>query len=156
MLIFSIPGSPDLIIQHLVLDFNGTLGVDGKLQEGVAELLNTLSERLVVHVVTADTYGTVKEALSGVNCRLFCLEPDQQDMAKLDYISGLNKAQVCAIGNGRNDELMVRQAGLGIGLMGREGAWTGTILASKLVFSDIRDALELLFHPQRMAASLRR
>jgi soluble P-type ATPase len=156
MITFHIPGLPGLQIQHLVLDFNGTLAADGQLLDGVAPLLLQLSERLSIHVITADTFGNVEGSLSDIPCRVFVIEANQQDMAKLDYITGLDPARVCAIGNGHNDELMVRQAGLGIAVIGPEGAWVPTLLAAKIVVTDIRKGLELLLNHLRLAATMRR
>lgn len=56
------------MIEHLVLDFNGTLAIDGKFIDWVVQLLNKLSEQLSIHVITADTFGTVAEVLKEVNC----------------------------------------------------------------------------------------
>ena len=59
-MIVRIPGSETLQIDNLVLDYNGTLATDGFLDEGVAERLEKLaSSGLSLHVITADTSGTV-------------------------------------------------------------------------------------------------
>jgi len=59
MISIDIPGYKTLRLKYLVLDYNGTLAVDGLLLPGVVKQLNALSERLKVHVVTADTFGAV-------------------------------------------------------------------------------------------------
>ena len=41
-----IPGRKKLLIKHLLLDFNGTLAVDGNLIPGIAEKLIQLSQIL--------------------------------------------------------------------------------------------------------------
>ncbi|NML47193.1 hypothetical protein HHL11_25830 [Ramlibacter sp. G-1-2-2] len=51
-------------LAHLVLDFNGTLACDGRLLEGVAPRLERLSGDLSIHVVTGDTFGGARAALS--------------------------------------------------------------------------------------------
>jgi len=54
----------------LVLDFNGTLAEDGRLLDGVRDLLHALSSRLDIIVATADTYGTAANALGGLPVRV--------------------------------------------------------------------------------------
>ena len=46
MLTITIPGQDALHLEHLVLDFNGTLASDGVLLDGVAELLQRLATTL--------------------------------------------------------------------------------------------------------------
>lgn len=58
MLNIEIPGREPLALCHLVLDYNGTIAVDGKLLPELAAPLGELSRTLEVHVLTADTYGT--------------------------------------------------------------------------------------------------
>lgn len=53
-----IPGYQTLTINHLLLDYNGTIAEDGRIRDRVRELLIQLSESLTIHVLTADTHGT--------------------------------------------------------------------------------------------------
>src|SRR5215471_16027807 len=89
MLEVDIPGARPLRFDHLVADFNGTLAVDGGLIAGVAEALRILSGSLNIHVVTADTFGRVKQAMVGVSCATTILAPGDQDAAKLQYVKRL-------------------------------------------------------------------
>lgn len=68
MLEIPIPGAETLRLEHLVADFNGTLALDGELLPGTAPALGRLAERLSLHVVTADTFGRVREAMAGIPC----------------------------------------------------------------------------------------
>ena len=52
-----IPDYKILDLKYLVLDYNGTIAVDGKIPQGVREQLKALSKELEVYVLTADTYG---------------------------------------------------------------------------------------------------
>ena len=155
MISFSIPRFKDLHFQYLVLDFNGTLAADGKLLKGVAEKLNALSELLEVHVITADTFGKAKEQLENIKCNLKIISENDQTLQKLDYITKLGTDNVVAIGNGRNDQLMLKHASLGIALIQKEGASTETLLASDIICTDILDALDLLTNNKRLIATLR-
>jgi len=144
-----------LTLEHLVLDYNGTLAVDGVLVSGVKAALNALSESLTVHVVTADTFGKAAKGLEGVNCRLTVLEAGSQDQAKADFVDRLGADRTVSIGNGRNDALMLAKSGLGIAVILAEGASMVSLNAADVVFTDIVSALELLMHPLRLTATLR-
>jgi len=155
MISLSIPGFGDLNLAHLVLDYNGTLAVDGEPVAGVSERLVRLSDDLNVHVITADTFGTVKEKLKDLPITIAVLGKDHQDQAKLAYVSGLGAECTACVGNGRNDGLMLEACALGMGVILQEGAAFQTLRSAKLVFTNIADALDILLKPLRLTASLR-
>ena len=108
-----IPGHGPLPLRHLVLDYNGTLALDGNLVPGVAERLTELAAApgaLRVHVITADTFGQVRQQLAGLPCACQVIGPGHQDQAKLEYVRALGAPTVAAVGNGRNDRLMLDAA----------------------------------------------
>lgn len=53
------------------------------------------------------------------------LEPAGQDQQKLKYVKDLGSSHVIAIGNGKNDLLMLRESALGIGIIQAEGTICG-------------------------------
>ena len=155
MIDVDIPGFGELRLDHLVLDFNGTLAVDGILVPGVAPILAELSSHLQIHVVTADTFGKAQGQLANVPCALSILPAGNQDTAKLEFVAKLGAEKTAAIGNGRNDRKMLGEARLGIAIMLEEGTAAETIQAADVVCKDIVSALELLTHPLRLTATLR-
>lgn len=155
MITIEIPGSSRLEIEHLVLDYNGTIAEDGELIGSVSEKIHILSREVTIHVLTADTHGTVREKVKGLPCDLDIIDPVAQDRAKVDFIKCLNSRTVVAIGNGKNDILMLKEAVLGIGVIQVEGASTAIFGAADLVCTSIIDALDLLLHPKRLQATLR-
>lgn len=148
----AIPGAGVLRLEHLLVDFNGTIAQDGKLIAGVAERLLALSSVLDVQVLTGDTYGTVSQALSGLNVRHTVV---QTGADKTVCARGLLEAGVAAIGNGRNDVDMLRTATLGVAVIGPECSHALTLAAAQLVAPDILAALDLFLQPQRLVAGLR-
>ncbi|MEK6290565.1 MAG: hypothetical protein V4793_04085 [Paraburkholderia tropica] len=62
MIVIDIPGFRTLNLAHLVLDFNGTLAVDGRLLDGVGPRLAALARELDLHVVTGNTYGDARSS----------------------------------------------------------------------------------------------
>ena len=155
MIQVDIPGYRSLRLAHLVMDYNGTLAVDGRLESGVAEALDRLAPQIDIHVVTADTFGLAGEQLKATPAQLSVLPPGDQDVAKRDYIDRLGCAATVAVGNGRNDRLMLTAAEVGIAVLLREGAAVETLTAADIVCTGIVPALELLMHPLRLTATLR-
>ena len=155
MLDIDIPGYGCLPLRHLVMDYNGTLALDGRLIPGVGKQLIELSQSLSLHVVTADTHGGAQRNLKDLPCRLQVLPPDHQAEAKSAYVQELGAGEAVAIGNGRNDRLMLREAALGIAVILNEGACSATLADADMVCTSIADALDLLRFPLRLVAGLR-
>lgn len=156
MIKIDIPGYKKIEAEHLVLDFNGTLAFNGKLITGVDKLLDLLSRQLSIHILTADTFGTVKNEMGGIKCELEILKPGIQDIQKEKHILNLGKEKVIAIGNGQNDTLMLRQSILGIGLIQQEGMFSKLADYCDITCLNIMDALNLLLNPVRIIATLRK
>lgn len=155
MLSISIPGFADLTLAHLVSDYNGTLALDGKLLPGVAEAITAVAGQLRVHVITADTFGLARAALAGLPVELHVLPVQGQAEAKARWVQDLGTESVVALGNGRNDRLMLKLAALGIALIQHEGGAVETAASADLLSTSVTDALNLLLHPNRLIAGLR-
>ena len=155
MLKIDIPDFRNLEINHVVMDYNGTLAVNGNLIEAVPQRLIALSKLVDLHVVTADTFGRAKEQLEGLPVTLEILPPGRQATVKAAYVKNLNVKHTITIGNGRNDRLFVETAALGIGVILREGIAVETLEAADLICTSITDALDLLLNPKRLVATLR-
>ena len=151
-----IPGQASLHLEHLVLDYNGTLARDGKPLVGVKGLLIALSKDLRIHVVTGGTFGDPSPELAGIDLVLDRdLPATGQHEYKLDYAKRLGFERTVCIGNGRNDRLMLKEAALGIVVIQDEGASVETVSVADVVCRDIPSALDLLLNPRRLTATLR-
>ena len=155
MIEVTIPGFKNLALEHLVLDFNGTLAVDGRLLPGVFNRLRKLAALLDVHVITADTFGQVRQALEGLEVDIRILAGSSQAEAKRAFVEELGAGRVVAIGNGRNDRLMLQAAALGIAVASAEGSATSAMAAAHVHMAGILDAFDLLGSPLRLTATLR-
>lgn len=155
MIDIEIPGFGRLQLEHLVLDYNGTLAIDGEPIEGVLERLEHLSKSLHVHVVTADTFGKVVSRLEDLACRICILPQKNQAEGKLDYVKELGVTHTVCAGNGRNDRLMLKAAALGIAVIQEEGTAFDALAKADVVCPSILSALDLLTNPLRLVASLR-
>lgn len=155
MLEIGIPEFGILRLDHLVLDYNGTISLDGQLFPQVKEKLTQLSQKLKIHVLTADTFGTARSQLADVPCEVHVMAEAEQDVQKELYVNALGALEVVAFGNGRNDRRMLNAVLLGIAVLGREGCAVDALQAADLCISDIGDGLDLLLNPKRLEATLK-
>ncbi len=154
-MIIDIPGYKSLDLKNIVLDYNGTIANSGLLIKGVAEAINKISEHFNVYVVSADTFGTARKQLEGINCELTIIPKENQTEAKLEFAKSLNAEHTICIGNGRNDRFMIKEAILGIAVLQDEGLCTETLLASNMVCKSIIDAFDIISIPNKLIAGLR-
>lgn len=155
MLEINIPGDRKLQLKHMVLDYNGTIACDGDLIAGVKENLVALADQLQIHILTADTFGKARSGLEGIKCELSIIDSNAQDVSKLEYVKRLGAENAVCVGNGRNDQLMLKEAALGIAVILEEGAAVAALKAADIVCTHIVAALELLTNPLRLMATLR-
>lgn len=155
MIQVAIPGHKNLNLEVLVLDYNGTLALDGQMFESVKKSLRSLSPFLEIHILTSDTYGTVVQQCEGLPVQVKVLESTEHIKEKADYVLRFGTREVVAIGNGANDQLMLKQARLGIGVIGLEGASAQALLSADLIVNNIEDAFGLLLETKRLKATLR-
>ena len=156
MIQVAIPGRGAMNLEVLVLDYNGTLALDGQMFESVRESLSLLSPFLEIHILTSDTFGTVEQQCKGLTVQVKVLENIDHTQEKADYLLQFGSREIVAIGNGANDQLMLEKAHLGIAVIGFEGASTKTLKSADLVVNKIEDGLSLLLKTQRLKATLRR
>lgn len=156
MIEIDVPGWGRRRIEHLVMDYNGCLGCDGLLLPGVDERLPQLSIRLRLHICTADTFGTVADQTRPFESALKILGPTNQDAQKAQLVQRLGPLSCAAIGNGRNDVLMLKEAALGIAVLGPEGMASELLESADVLVADVNAGLDLLLAPKRLTATLRR
>lgn len=150
-----IPGFGLVKLKYLVSDFTGTLSVDGKLIIGVKEKLNEISKFLDIHILTADTFGRVKEELKDLKCIIQILNGENHDIQKEEYIKKLGSEYVIALGNGNNDRRMLKIAKIGVAVCLNEGCSIDAIKSADILVHSPIDAIDLLLSPKRLKATLR-
>jgi len=151
-----IPCHTTLQLHHVVLDYNGTLAKDGHLKTEAKPLLESLTQKYRVHVITSDTFGSVKAQLESFDITVKVLTSDDHTLEKAIYVNELTASVCAAVGNGNNDAKMIQNAALGIALVGDEGCSTQTLMNSDIVCKSIDHALELLLNEKRLIATLRK
>jgi len=148
-----IPGRGRLELEHLLLDVNGTLSDRGRLLAGVAERLARLRETVAVRLVSADTFATLGRIAAELGVEAVAAADGEEKRALVERLG----ADRCAVvGNGANDAAALRAAGLGIAVLGPEGASGEALQAADLVCRTILEALDLLLDERAVIATLRR
>jgi soluble P-type ATPase len=155
MIEINIPGLNSFEFENLVLDYNGTLALDGIPYDCVYGLLELLSKNLNIYILTADTFGNVSRFADKLHSEVVILKSLPISNAKSEFVQKIGKEKTIAIGNGRNDEFMLQNAALGIGLIQKEGISTQTLKSADIIFVSICDALNAILHPKRLIAGLR-
>ena len=154
-MILAIPGRGQIKIKNVMLDYNGTIAIDGHLITGADKTINELADIINFHVITADTYGSVKKELVNVNCKVVKIPEEKQDKSKLDYLLTLGKETTLCVGNGKNDRLMLKESVLGIALIQDEGLCIEALLSADIVCKSIMDVFSYFKNPNRIKATLR-
>ncbi len=154
-MILEIPGREKIEIKNVVFDYNGTIAIDGQLIEGVAELIDELAGDIHFHVITADTYGSAEKALANINCKVVKISEEKQDASKLDYLLKLGRETTLSVGNGKNDQLLLKESVIGIALIQDEGVCVESLLAADIVCKSVMDVFAYFKSPNRIKATLR-
>ena len=147
-----VPGTETKMFSELVLDYTGTLSLDGTLLPGVEERLERLAKAVRITVLTADTFSKTKGQLAGLPVEVRIVQTGRD---KAEFVKKLGAERVIAVGNGRNDVAMMTLAGLRIAVIGPEGASAELLLVADVVVRDVLDALDLITNPLRLKATLR-
>lgn len=154
MLKIKIPGREELVLNHLILDYNGTIAEDGEIIEGIRPRLAALARDLSIYVITADTHGTAAKKCEGLPLKVLTFPTTEVGAIKAQ------EADKCAggvitIGNGFNDIQMSDAADLSICVIGKEGCCGALLQHCDVVVTSIECALDLLLIPGRLRATLR-
>ncbi|SHJ47410.1 HAD family hydrolase [Paramaledivibacter caminithermalis] len=156
MIEINIPYYKKVNIENIVFDYNGTLAVDGRLIDGLKEKLCFISKLVKVYIITADTFGTVKENFRDIDVEVKIITKENGTMDKLNFIKELGSDRTIAVGNGNNDQLMLKESVIGFCILGDEGLSTKALLSSDVVLKDIKDFFDIIINQKRIIATLRK
>jgi len=154
MLKIEIPGRKILNIENIIFDFNGTLALDGKLNDNTKTLLNKLKELVNIYILTADTYGTVLEQCKDLGFQVKIFSQKSSSLCKKKIVKSI-KGDKIAVGNGFNDIEMFKVSELSIAIIGKEGCCSKLLKYCDIVVTSIEDVFDLFFNPSRIKATLR-
>jgi soluble P-type ATPase len=154
MILIQRPGQESLEIDFIVLDFEGTLASDGRVHPKAKDKINLLAKRTQIYILTTGEKEKVEAVLRKVNAEIIYLRETEASQGKMNLLQQLGADRVVAIGNGTDDGAMIEQAGLGIGVITREGSSGEVIAKADVLFMSIVDALDFLLKPLRQKATL--
>ena len=155
MIDLTIPGRGGLRLNHLVCDVEGTLTLDGRLQEELFRPLLSLRDRLELHLLTVDAYHQQEALDFRLGFKAVRLQVGGEAEQKRVYVERLGSG-VAAIGHGADDMEMLKTADLGICVLSPEGAAVETLFVADLVVMNTAQALALFMNPLRIVNSLRK
>lgn len=154
-MMIEIPGYEVLELKYLLLDYNGTIAADGRIPETVKRRIRALAEVLEIYVLTADTHGDARENCKGLPLQIRVFPKDDAITEKRRIAERLGADACAAVGNGRNDLLMLKESKLSIAVMACEGVYSGLLPAADICVRSMEEALDLLLYPKRLIATLR-
>ena len=152
---YLIPGYKTLMIENVVMDFNGTISVDGRMRESVKQRIVQLAERYKVYVLTSDTQGTAARELANLPVSLEIYNNEHAGECKKSFVEGLGGDTCACVGNGNNDLIMFKTAALSIAVLEEEGLFAPLLTASDILMKSSEDALDLLLDEKRIISGLR-
>jgi P-type E1-E2 ATPase len=150
-----VPGYRTLIIENVVMDFNGTIAVDGHMKDSVKERIMRLSGQYQVYVITSDTQGTAAKELDGLPVTLKIFDNANAGECKRQIVEELGGDRCACVGNGNNDRFMFRKAALSIAVLETEGLYAPILSDADLLVKSSEDALDLLLDTKRLISGLR-
>jgi len=148
------PGQEPLNVDFILIDFDGTLAIDGRVHPKAKDKVNLLAKRAKIYVLAKGEKERVEGVLNKVKTEVVWIPPEGASQAKLDLLRQLGGSRTVAIGNGVEDAPMIEEASLGICMLSQEGTAASTLQKADLVFTSILDALDFLLKPLRQQGTL--
>lgn len=154
-MVIEIPGYKILNVDTLLLDYNGTMAIDGVIPNSVKKRIDKLASDFKIFVLTADTHGTARKQCEGLPLEVCTFPVGNAADYKEEILNQYGGEHCVCIGNGRNDIKMFQGAALSIAIMGTEGMCSALLKESDICATSIEDGLDLLLNPKRIIADLR-
>ncbi len=149
-----VPGWGSLEVENIVIDLDGTLATDGKILPDVKEKIGALSQHAKIYILTANAQGPIREETSGMKAELIQVSNEDSKQGKFGFLKGLDLETTVAVGNGSNDQLILKEAALGIAVLGDEGLSVSAMKTADIVVKNIQSALDLFLKPKRLITTL--
>jgi soluble P-type ATPase len=149
-----IPGWGSLDVENIVIDLDGTLATDGRIPPEVKEKIGAVSALAKIYILTANAHGPAHEEISGTKAEMIKVSNEDSNQRKFDFLKALNLETTVAVGNGSNDQLILKEAALGIAVLGDEGLSVSAMKSADIVVKDIQSALDLFLKPKRLITTL--
>lgn len=155
-MMLKIPSYGEYEIKNIIFDYNGTIANKGRVIEGLMKEIVELCKTYNVYIVTADTYGSVRENFKDTPVEIKIISGEHEADLKLKTLLEIGADSSITFGNGRNDVHMLKQSAIGIGIIGSEGMASSLVQSADILVKSIFDAVELVKNKKSLIATLRR
>jgi P-type E1-E2 ATPase len=152
-MIYNIPKGETIEINTIVLDLNGTLTVNGKLESSTEKLVKQLQNkgfRLVL--ISGDIRGNAKTIADNLGMDLYLGSTSDEKAAQMQQF---DKNKTAAIGNARIDIGTFENAKISIATLQSEGIHTAIIKHADIIVPNIDNALQLFLDKKSLEGTLR-
>jgi P-type E1-E2 ATPase len=151
----NIPGVGSFHLTNVVFDLNGTLAVDGSINDDVKQRIRKLSQQFHVVIASSDIHNTLTALAKELDVDYYILKSGEIAPQKAAIVRQLGANSTIAVGNGTNDWQMLREAAIGIAVVGKEGASLKAATNADILVTGAADAIDCILNPVRLIATLR-
>ena len=150
-------------MEEVVEKFNASISFDARLyaqdiKGSMAHCRMLAKQGIISEEDSSQILGALAEIKREMDRGEISLDEMHEDIHTLVekvLVEKIGPDAVVAMGNGRNDQLMLKAAGVGVAVILGEGASSETLMAADVVCTSILSALDLLLNPLRLIATLR-
>lgn len=150
-----IPGVGSLCLNNVIFDLNGTLAVDGDIPVEVKQRIQDLVKQYRVVIASSDLHNRLALLAAELGVEFHVLHGDEIAPHKAALVRSMGAHQTIAVGNGSNDWQKLREAAVGIVIVGNEGASAKAAANADVLVTDVMDAIDCILNPLRLIATLR-
>ncbi len=154
MIIIQRPGLEPIEIENIIIDFEGTLAQDRRVNPKAKDKINLLSKRTKIYITTTQDKDIMEKVLKKIKAEIIFLKEGESTEGKLNLLRVLRAEKTLFIGNGYDDREVMKDVAFGIAVIGKEGTSVETIKIADILFFNIIDALDFLLKPLRQKATL--
>ncbi len=155
-MVINVPETGKYEIENIVFDYNGTIAINGEIISGILEKIVKLTEVFNVAIITADTFNTVRKAFKNTNVNIHIIDNENGMIQKKEFIKNIGSNKTIALGNGRNDELMLKESIISVAILNDEGVSLKALNSADFLLKDINHFFEMIEEPKKLIAILRK
>ncbi|MDM8533466.1 ATPase P [Clostridiaceae bacterium HSG29] len=155
-MVINVPETGKYEIENIVFDYNGTIAINGEIINGILEKIVKLAESFNVTIITADTFNTVKRAFKNTDVNIHIIDSIDGTIQKKEFVEEVGSNKTIALGNGRNDELMLKEAIISVAILNDEGVSLKALNNADFLLKDINHFFEMIEEPKKLVAILRK
>lgn len=154
MILIHRPGQNPLEIEYLLIDFEGTLATDRRINPKAKDKINLLSKKTKIYIFVQTEKDIALKSLKNTKAEIIFVSEDKASEEKVNFIRQVKPENTVVIGNGKSDVHIIKESALSFCVTGREGAFKEALVNADIIVNDIIDALDFLLKPLRQKATL--